>query len=102
MHDVINVKHIIPLDLKMCQLRSGGSGPTFSNLVLDRLDKYIEQTLIPAYTRGNKRKKEYYTTLIVQAFRARKRGDWENDSILHKQAQSIPSRDPNDPNYRRL
>ena len=78
------------------------TGPIFSNLVLDRLDKYIEQTLIPAYTRGNKRKKEYYTTLIVQAFRARKRGDWENDSILHKQAQSIPSRDPNDPNYRRL
>ena len=25
MHDVINVKHIIPLDLKMCQLRSGGN-----------------------------------------------------------------------------
>ena len=79
------------------------TGPIFSNLVLDRLDKYIEQTLIPAYTRGNQRKKDtYYTTLIVQAFRARKRGDWENDSILHKQAQSIPSRDPNDPNYRRL
>ena len=75
----------------------GVSGPIFSNLVLDRLDKYIEQTLIPAYTRGNQRKKEYYTTLIVQAFRARKRGDWENDSILHKQAQSIPSRDRNDP-----
>jgi hypothetical protein len=79
------------------------TGPIFSNLVLDRLDKYIEQTLIPAYTRGNQRKKDtYYTTLIVQAFRVRKRGDWENDSILHKQAQSIPSRDPNDPNYRRL
>lgn len=79
------------------------TGPIFSNLVLDRLDKYVEQTLIPAYTRGNERKKDaYYTTLIVQAFRARKRGDWESDSILHKQAQSIPSRDPNDPNFRRL
>lgn len=25
MHDIINVKHIIPLDLKMCQLRSGSN-----------------------------------------------------------------------------
>jgi len=34
MHDVINVKHIIPLDLKMCQLRSGGSESSFSKSIL--------------------------------------------------------------------
>ena len=34
MHDVINVKHIIPLDLKMCQLRSGGNDTTLRGTLI--------------------------------------------------------------------
>jgi group II intron reverse transcriptase/maturase len=79
------------------------TGPIFSNLVLDRLDKYVEQTLIPAYTCGKRRKKNlHYIKLAEQASRARKRGDWEKANILRKQQQHIPSVDPNDPDYRRL
>ncbi len=78
-------------------------GPIFSNLVLDRLDKYVEQTMIPAYTCGKRRKKNvHYIKLAEQAARARKRGDWEKANILRKQQQHIPSVDPNDPSYRRL
>jgi group II intron reverse transcriptase/maturase len=78
-------------------------GPIFSNLVLDRLDKYVEQTLIPAYTCGKRRKKNlHYIKLAEQASRARKRGDWEKANILRKQQQHIPSIDPNDHDYRRL
>jgi retron-type reverse transcriptase len=36
--------------------QGSGLSPVLSNLVLDRLDKYVEQTLIPAYTRGQRRK----------------------------------------------
>jgi group II intron reverse transcriptase/maturase len=79
------------------------TGPIFSNLVLDCLDKYVEQTLIPAYTRGKRRKKNlHYDKLIVQASKARKTGDWKEANVLSQQAQCLPSTDPNDPNYRRL
>lgn len=78
-------------------------GPIFSNIVLDRLDKYVTQELIPANTCG-KRRKTYppYTRLTVQASEARKKGNWEKVNELHKLVQSMPSRDPNDPNFRRL
>lgn len=79
------------------------TGPIFSNLVLDRLDKYVEQTLIPAYTRGNARKKNsHYVKLSKQASKARKRGDWEKANILRKQTQYMSSMDPDDTDYRRL
>jgi group II intron reverse transcriptase/maturase len=79
------------------------TGPIFSNIVLDRLDKYVEQELIPAYTCGKQRKTNpIYGKLTVQASKARKRGDWECANILQKQIQCMPSRDPNDPNFRRL
>jgi len=78
-------------------------GLIFSNIVLDRLDKYIEQELIPAYTCGKRRKENpSYTRLIIQISQARKRGDWEYANVMHKQMQSIPASDPNDPNFRRL
>lgn len=79
------------------------TGPIFSNIVLDRLDKYVEQQLIPANTYGARRKTNPpYTRLTVQASEARKNGDFERANRLHKQLQSMPSRDPNDPNFRRL
>lgn len=38
----------------------------------------------------------------MQAFEARKIGDWECARSLSQQAQSMPSRKPDDPNFRRL
>jgi group II intron reverse transcriptase/maturase len=78
-------------------------GPVLSNVVLDRLDKYVEKQLIPAYTRGRRRKTNPpYVQLTKQAWNARQQGDWERARRLRQQAQRIPSRDPQDPNYRRL
>ena len=77
--------------------------PILSNIVLDRLDKYVEQQLIPAYTHGQKRKvNPPYRNLAVLARKARQGGDWEYARKLKQQFQSMPSYDPNDPNYRRL
>ena len=77
--------------------------PILSNLILDKLDRYVEHTLLPRYMRG-KRRKTYppYVHLTRDAWKARKCGDLETARQLNKQAQAIPSRDPNDPHYRRL
>lgn len=83
--------------------QGGVVSPTLSNLVLDKLDQYVEQTLIPAYTRGHRRKTNPpYVALTKAAWEARKAGDRETAKALSQQAQHIPSRDPNDPNFRRL
>jgi group II intron reverse transcriptase/maturase len=83
--------------------QGGVISPILSNLVLDKLDKFVEQTLIPAYTRG-RRRKTYppYVALTKAASQARKAGDLDAARQYNKQAQRIPSRDPNDPNFRRL
>ena len=77
--------------------------PILSNLVLDKLDKYVEHELIPAYTRGLRRSVyPPYRDLTKAASKARKAGKLEQARKLNQQAQSIPSRDPYDPNFRRL
>ncbi|MDQ3829862.1 MAG: reverse transcriptase domain-containing protein [Candidatus Tectomicrobia bacterium] len=83
--------------------QGGIASPILSNIVLDRLDKYVEEQLLPAYTRGRRRKTNPpYVQLTRQAWEARKQGDWERAKSLRQQAQRLPSRDPKDPNFRRL
>ncbi|WP_378410483.1 reverse transcriptase domain-containing protein [Rhodocytophaga aerolata] len=83
--------------------QGGVVSPILSNLVLDKLDKYVEQELIPVYTKGERRRTNPpYVALTRAASKARKSGNLEQACILNKQAQKIPSRDPNDPNFRRL
>lgn len=38
----------------------------------------------------------------MQATEARRKNDWERVHRLMQKAQTMPSRDPNDPNFRRL
>jgi len=59
--------------------------------------------LIPANTRG-RRRKTYppYVALTKAAWKARQAGDREAARQFNQQAQTLPSRDPNDPNFRRL
>jgi group II intron reverse transcriptase/maturase len=83
--------------------QGGVISPLLANLVLDKLDKFAEQALIPANTRGRCRKTHRpYVALTVAASRARKVGDLEKARMLSKAAQALPSRDPADPNFRRL
>jgi group II intron reverse transcriptase/maturase len=77
--------------------------PLLANLVLDQFDQFVEQSLIPNYTRGRRRKTNPpYATLTRNASKARKAGELERARLLNQQAQKLPSRDPNDPNFRRL
>jgi group II intron reverse transcriptase/maturase len=83
--------------------QGGVVSPILSNIVLDRLDKYVETPLIPAYTNGHRRRMNPSSArLLKQADKARNQGDWPRVRELRQQAQRLPSRDPHDPDFRRL
>lgn len=83
--------------------QGGVLSPLLSNIYLDKLDAFIEGTLIPEYTRGSRRKgNTEYFRLKSRRFRAVQRGDRAQARELQKQTQRIPATDPMDPGYRRL
>jgi hypothetical protein len=70
---------------------------------MDRLDKYVEDTLIPAYMRGKRRKANAaYDRAANLSLYYRKKGQLERAEALRRAAQQHPSQDPNDPGSRRL
>jgi len=83
--------------------QGGVLSPLLANVYLNKLDKYIEQQLIPAYTKGETRKGNAdYRSLQRKASRARKEGRIEDAKLLRQLQQQLPSLDPNDPDFRRL
>jgi group II intron reverse transcriptase/maturase len=83
--------------------QGGVVSPILSNIYLDRLDTYVEQTLLPAFTRGDKRQRNPpYNRLRVREQYYRKQGNREKAQELRRQRKQLPALDPCDPNYRRL
>ena len=83
--------------------QGGIISPLLSNIYLDKLDRFVEQVLIPANTRGKARRpNKRYAALSVRARYWARRGDHEQARALRKEMQQLPSRDPHDPGYRRL
>lgn len=77
--------------------------PILSNLYLNKLDQFVEQTLIPAYTKGQQRAHNpVYDKLSNRAYYLRRQGQVESAQKLEQLRRSIPANDPHDPNYRRL
>ena len=77
--------------------------PILSNLLLSKLDKFVETTLLPQYNKGEQRKRNRtYNKLMDQAAYLRRKGRKEEAQRLKHQAQKLPSKDPYDPDYRRL
>jgi len=77
--------------------------PILSNILLDKLDHYVETVLIPRYTRGKKRAENpVYKRLMHQAEYRFKRDEAKQGQQLRKAAQRLPSKDPQDPTFRRL
>ena len=77
--------------------------PVLCNLYLNRLDQFVEQTLIPEYTQSKKRAyNPDYNRLSNRAYYLRKLGQVKEAKELEKLRRSIPANDPLDPSYRRL
>lgn len=83
--------------------QGGILSPLLANIYLDRLDRFVEHTLIPEYTRGSRRKPNpAYDTRANRRATLLKQGRREEAQELWQQMQQLPSLNPNDPEYRRL
>ena len=77
--------------------------PLLSNLYLNKLDQFVEHTLIPANTQGSRRRANPAYTQLNNAIQKRKsRGKIGEVKSLEQQRRQLPSIDSNDPHFRRL
>ena len=83
--------------------QGGVASPLFANIYLDRLDEYVEQTLIPAYTKGQAKKIDpEYARLCNKRSVAKGKGDMATYRELGRVLAKMPSQVSHDPDYRRL
>ncbi len=83
--------------------QGGIVSPILANVYLDRLDKFVENVLTPAHTRGTARRgNRQWAALRMRMVRQRKLGNHTQAKQLRRQMQQLPSVDPYDPDYRRL
>lgn len=83
--------------------QGGIVSPVLSNVYLDRLDQFAEKILLPMYTRGDRRQPNpTYQRLIHRATYLRRTNRRSEARLVRRQAQRLPSVDPDDPGYRRL
>ena len=83
--------------------QGGIVSPVLSNIYLNELDRFVEQELLPAYNRGERRQRHpQYTSMMLRAQRLRRRGRREEARAIYKAIQQLPSQEPDDPSYRRL
>jgi group II intron reverse transcriptase/maturase len=83
--------------------QGGVASPVLSNIYLDRLDKYVETQLLPMFNRGKRRvENPEYAQVSAAIRRARRRGDRTAVRTLRRHRRTLPSKDPYDPDYRRL
>src|SRR5262249_42220486 len=82
--------------------QGGIVSPILSNIYLDRLDRFVEQVLIPEYTRGAGRKTNEEYDRLRSAVRRLERTNPAAAAELREQLRRIPSVVLDDPDYRRL
>jgi group II intron reverse transcriptase/maturase len=83
--------------------QGGVASPILSNIYLHKLDQFVEQVLIPENTRGERRKHNpAYHKLSGKIAVARKHGDRALVRETVRARRQLPSKDPRDPDYRRL
>jgi group II intron reverse transcriptase/maturase len=83
--------------------QGGVASPILSSIYLHKLDQFVEQVLIPEYTRGDRRARNpAYLQVQYLLAKARRRGDRAEARELRRRMLSLPSTDPDDPGYRRL
>jgi group II intron reverse transcriptase/maturase len=83
--------------------QGGVVSPILSNIYLDRFDAFVEDELIPQYTRGAKRDRNPVYRHHEYLIRiARRSGDWVTWKRQRSEQRTLPSYDSQDPDFRRL
>ena len=83
--------------------QGGVLSPLLANIVLHELDSYVEQELIPNYTKGKmKRRDPEYNRLNVAMTYAKQKGQIAKYEALRERKRYLSSQVTNDPEYRRL
>lgn len=82
--------------------QGGVISPLLANIYLNEFDQWIENTLIPQYTKGKRQKSNpVYNRMNAEISKARKNGDMQTAHKLEVERRNIPSVDPYDETYRR-
>jgi group II intron reverse transcriptase/maturase len=83
--------------------QGGIISPLLSNIYLDRLDKYVENVLLPEYNRGEKRRRNMaHHSLSISARHYARTGRVAEARARRLLMRQLPSADPRDPEFRRL
>jgi group II intron reverse transcriptase/maturase len=84
--------------------QGGIVSPLLANIYLDRLDRFVETSLIPEYTRGDHRRANpEFARISTRLHYYRKKGAPESVlGPLRRAQRATLCNDPNDPGYRRL
>jgi group II intron reverse transcriptase/maturase len=83
--------------------QGGVVSPILSSIYLDKLDRFVEQELIPQYTRGASRgRNPAYRKAEYWLKKARQHGDRAAARALRRRLRSLPAADPMAPGFRRL
>lgn len=83
--------------------QGGVLSPLLSNIYLDRLDQFVEGTLLPRHNRGAKRKLDpAYKRLDARCRYHLTTGRKAQAKAERKQLKAMPAMVPDDPDYRRL
>ena len=83
--------------------QGGVAHPILSNIYLDRLDSFVEQSLMPEYNRGERRRQQSGLPQAVQRDRnGRRRGDRARSAGRCGNSDALLQPGSRDPDYRRL
>ncbi len=82
--------------------QGGIVSPLLANIYLDRLDKFVEQELIPAHTKGQYRRNPHYQVVSERVRYLRRKGRMAEAKAWRKYLTTLPSNMTHDPEYRRL
>lgn len=83
--------------------QGGVISPLLANIYLDRLDKFVEESLITVFNKGKTRRRNpEYKHYEYKKVIAKVRNDRKAYKAFDKKQRTLPALDPYDPNYRRL
>jgi len=84
--------------------QGGIISPLLANIFLNEFDQWIETGLKPEYTKGKRRKSNPEYNRLRSRINTNRRGKKTPEQIeeWRRQLKQLPTRDPYDPNYRRM